>query len=401
VELFINIDLMDQTNRYDIIIAGSGASGLSLLWHILQSHTLRQKRILLIDRILKPVNDKTWCFWDNSRMPFKGLIHHTWGRLEVEAYGNTFTETLEKYRYHCMRSADYSADLLKLADKSPNVTMLETDIKGFRSNNGEAVAETSAGIFTATYIFQSALKPPALKDSKNDILLKQHFMGWEIKTRENRFDPDKVTLMDFDVPQVGGVTFFYILPFSETEALIEYTFFTSTVLSDEEYERGIVDYLQNKLNLEEGSYTITRKEKGVIPMEDRRYPSLYCEGVYNLGTSGGLTKPSTGYTFTRIHRHSRNIVNALEAGKIPSLDPTSPYRFRVYDMMLLWLLKNRPETSVTIFRDLFKRNSFDRILTFLEENTHLGQELKIFSSLPYMPFFQSIWKMKHRIFTGA
>jgi len=36
-------------DSYDIIIAGAGASGLSLIWYILQSETLRDKKILLLD----------------------------------------------------------------------------------------------------------------------------------------------------------------------------------------------------------------------------------------------------------------------------------------------------------------------------------------------------------------
>jgi lycopene beta-cyclase len=69
--------------------------------------------------------------------------------------------------------------------------------------------------------------------------------------------------------------------------------------------------------------------------------------------------------------------------------------------MLLWLLESEPEVCKKIFHDLFDRNSFDRILQFLEEDTHLLQEISIFSSLPYIPFFKAIYKMKHRILTGA
>ena len=136
-------------------------------------------------------------------------------------------------------------------------------------------------------------------------------------------------------------------------------------------------------------------------MEDRRYSTEWCEGVFNIGTVGGLTKPSTGYTFTRIHRQSRDILEALEKNRTPGLNRASAYRFRVYDMMLLYILETYPEKSVTIFRELFKRNTFDRILQFLEEKTSFHQELAIFASLPYMPFFRAIWNTKQRILTGA
>jgi lycopene beta-cyclase len=392
---------MEQRNQFDIIIAGAGASGLSLIWFLLHSKKFRDSQILLVDRTLQPVNDKTWCFWDKSDMPFKNLIHHTWHSLEVSAHNHTYTGELKQYKYHCMRSVDYASEMFRFLSSKSNVTLLETDVEGFLNHGENAEIVTAKGSFRAPWIFQSALKPPGLSRSRMDVSLMQHFMGWEIETKKSLFDPDKATLMDFDVPQQNGVTFLYVLPFSETVALIEYTLFSGEILTDEQYEEGIRDYLQKRYHLKEEDYTINRKEKGVIPMEDRHYPSWYCPRVLNIGTIGGLTKPSTGYTFTRIHRHSEEIVQALEQGEKPPESKASSYRFRVYDMMLLYLLENHSTTSITIFSELFKHNRFDRILQFLEEKTHPGQEIKIFSSLPYMPFFKSIWKIKHRILTGA
>jgi lycopene beta-cyclase len=402
MELFI-LQSMNQPADYDIIIAGAGAAGLSLLWHLLNSEdkSVRNASILVADQSLTPANDKTWCFWDADTMPFGNLVHHTWHSLEVKAHSQIFCERLKAYRYHCMRSIDYSKKILELAENQPNVKLLATGIRGFQPAGDLAVMETGEGSFTAKRIFQSALKPPGFNRARMDISLKQHFLGWEIESKKDLFDPDKATLMDFDIDQSRGVTFMYLLPFSANSALIEHTLFTSSLLSDEEYESEIRAYLNNVYSLQDDEYSIVRKEKGVIPMEDRRYSSMWCNRVYNIGTVGGLTKPSTGYTFTRIHRQSLEIVRAIEQKREPEISAGSSYRFRVYDMMLLWLLEKRPETSVIIFRELFRKNSFDRILDFLEEKTTFAQELKIFASLPYLPFFTSIWKMKHRIFTGA
>lgn len=392
---------MSEPERFDIIIAGAGAAGLSLLWKLLKSNKLKESRILLIDSNLKPTDDKTWCFWDDQSVQLDEFIYHTWNTLEVTAHKNNFIENLSKYSYNCIRSMDYSRRIIGYAKQSENVTLLETEILGFSAGKNFAEVKTSAGKFKAPWIFQSALKPPGLEQSKTDISLMQHFMGWEITTQQNLFKVDKATLMDFDIPQSNGVTFLYVLPFSKNKALIEYTLFSGQLLTEDEYENGLKNYLRDKYDLTEGSYTIQRKEKGVIPMEDRRYPAWYCDRVLNMGTMGGLTKPSTGYTFTRIQRHSNQIVKALKQETAPPVSGVSSYRFRVYDMMLLYLLKNDVSTSIIIFRELFKRNRFDRILEFLEEKTDPGQEIKIFASLPYLPFFKAIWKMKHRILTGA
>jgi len=392
---------MQKNTKYDLIIAGAGAAGLSLMWYLLQSDKLKEKNILLVDKFLKPNNDKTWCFWDDQYLPLDDIINHTWNQLEVIAYENRYHEKMDKYGYHCVKSGDYTARMLQIADQQKNITMLESGITGFSSSGDKGIIYTDKGDYEAEWIFQSALRPANYQELKSDISLKQHFLGIEIKTKKDLFDPDLVTLMDFDTDQNHGVTFFYVLPFSKNEALIEYTFFTENVLSDEEYMAGIKNHLAERYNLSDDDYEITREEKGVIPMEDRRYPGWYNDRVMNIGTVGGLTKPSTGYTFTRIHRHCAEIVSELEKGNRPPETGASSYRFRVYDMMLLYILKHEPKTSVKIFHDLFKKNSFERILTFLEEETTLPAEISIFSTLPYLPFFKSIWKMKHRILTGA
>lgn len=392
---------MTKTSHYDIIIAGAGASGLSLLWYLLESVELRDKQILLLDLSLKPTDDKTWCFWEDADLPEKKLVRRSWSTLEVRAFDNIYSETLNRFRYRCMRSLDYTRTILEMARNHDSVTCIESAINGFDSGDDYGIVHTNSGSFTADWVFQSVLKPKNFAQQPVDVSLRQHFMGWEIETRQPVFDPDKVMLMDFDTSQKNGVTFFYILPFSTTNALVEYTFFTEDILSEKEYAAGIRSYLKNRYELGDQSYSITRTEFGAIPMEDRRYPAWFNDRVMNIGTVGGLTKPSTGYTFTRIHRHSKVIAEALEQGKAPPVSNRSSYRFRVYDMMLLYLLAEEPAVCKQIFHDMFKNNSFETILRFLEENTHPGQELSIFASLPSSPFFRAIYQMKHRIFTGA
>lgn len=240
--------------------------------------------------------------------------------------------------------------------KSVNtVTMLEADIIGFTTSGERAKVDTSVGIFEADWIFQSAIKPPSLDRAVSDIRLKQHFLGWEIETPSPLFDPNKVTLMDFDVPQKNGVTFLYELPFQPNKSLIEYTLFSDKLLDEEEYTKGLELYIADKYSLKPGDFTIHRHEKGVIPMEDTRYPGWYTQRVMNIGTVGGLTKPTTGYTFTRIHHHSKQIIEALEQGNTPPVSNGSDYRFRVYDIMLLYLLQHHHKHLLKFSIDCFKK----------------------------------------------
>lgn len=392
---------MKQNNRYDVIIAGAGASGLSLLWYFLKSEALGHLKILLIDIDLTPKDDKTWCFWDSGSFPIDDIYHHTWKNLQVNAYSQSLREELSLYKYHCIRSLDYAEKILNMAKANNRVKLIETEILDFTHDQNTGIISTKKGEFTAETIFQSVLKSRDFQESKVDISMFQHFLGWEIEIDKDLFDPDTALLMDFDVDQQHGFTFIYELPFSKNKALFEYTLFSPDILNESEYENGILTYIKNKYGLNRKDFKIARKEKGAIPMEDRKYSSWYCPRVMNLGTVGGLTKPTTGYTFRRIHERCQMIVDSLENNKPIPDHPPSSYRFRVYDMMLLNILTKDTDTSVRIFYDLFRKNGFDRILQFLEEKTSFQQELAIFSSLPYAPFFKSIYDMKHRIFTGA
>lgn len=389
---------MAQDSKYDYIIAGAGAAGLSLLWHLLNS-PLKEKKILVVDSSFQIRADKTWCFW--SECPsFSDIIYHTWDKLEVISGGEIFTKALNACSYHCIRSEDYQKKIFKKAREFDTVSFLETGIIEFIDKTDSGMALTNTGSYEAEWIFQSIVDPGTYPSPIVDNALIQHFTGWEIEVKKDLFDSDKATLMDFDTEQKKGLTFLYTLPYSSQKALVEYTIFSDTLLEKYQYESALREYLEKRFSLKNGEYLVTRTENGTIPMEDRRVPGFYNSRTLNIGTSGGVTKPTTGYTFTRAHLHSQQITGLLQKGNPPP-PFTSSYRFRVYDIMLLYLLKNEPVNSRNIFHELFKKNDIETVLQFLDEKTSFPEELKIFSRLPYAPFFRSIYKMKHRIFTGA
>lgn len=392
---------MADQNRFDIIIAGAGAAGLSLLWRIMESPVLQDANILLIDQSFEPKNDKTWCFWEEIELPDSALLYHSWNNLLVKINGETYSEKLGRYQYQCLRSIDFERVVLNRAEANSKVTFLSADILDFSSGDKKGIVHTSNGAFEANYVFQSVKKPRNFDSLEVDIALTQHFMGWEIETEYDLFDEQVATFMDFDVAQEHGLTFVYLLPFSKTKALVEYTIFSKNILDREKYKEQIEAYLKETCQLNKNQYSIQREEFGAIPMEDRKYPAWYCKHVFNNGTVAGIAKPSTGYTFSRIQKHSKDIVQALENGKKLPATRSSSYRFRVYDLMMLYILDRERENAINVFNNLFRKNSFDRVMQFLAEETNFFQELSIFSGMPYMPFFRSIYRMKHRIFFGA
>lgn len=387
---------MNASNRYDYIIAGAGASGLSLAWHLIHS-PLKHKKVLVVDSDLTPKNNKTWCFWHKGKPPFDELIHKTWTRAEVVIENEEISDDLNHYPYHSIKSGDFKKYILDELQNYNSVDLVEAPIEQIIGHEKEPALKTDTKSYSGQYIFQSCFVPPQFNSSKIRYPLIQSFLGYDIETQQSIFDIDTFTLMDFDETYEDGLAFIYVLPWARGNALVEYTIFASQVQPHTYYQKKIELYLSNKYNLKRIDYQIDRTEYGEIPMQDLPYAPWYQPSVMNLGMSGGLTKPSTGYTFTRIQQHAKQIVEQLQQNGTPALPYRSSFRYRAYDLWLLQIMHERPDKALEIFHDLFANNKIDDIFKFLAEENTLLEDLKIMSSVPYNPFLKAIWKTRKRL----
>lgn len=381
---------------YDYIIAGAGASGLSLAWKMLHS-PLSEKNMLIIDQSLTPTNDKTWCFWDATDPPFAELIYRKWNKAEVNTFDSRTIELLNTYTYYCLRSIDFGRHVLSKLKNHPNFDLLEGSITDLSFNKRNPILHTDSDSFKAEYIFQSCFDPWNNTGDQPRHPLLQHFVGWEISTSKPVFDKDVFTLMDFDQTFEDGIAFIYLLPWSQTSALIEYTIFSDTLLDKKKYEEKISLYLNNRFNVKPVDYTIERKEFGKIPMADRPHKPWYKPNILNLGTVGGVTKPSTGYTFKRIQQQTDAIVKDLLSSRKIQPQPVSRKRYRAYDLWLLQIIDRHPKDALKVFNHLFQNNSLDKVFQFLAEESSIKNDLKIMSSVPNIPFLRAIWETSNRL----
>lgn len=373
---------------YDLIIAGGGMSGLSLAWYLAEGGYAG--KVLIVDSTFAPINDKTWCFWTKEAPPFKEIIFRTWNKAFFSALELDAFIYLQDYSYHAIRSSDFREYVLRNLKNRANFDLLEENILDVSSNSNNAVLLTKNGnTYTADHIFQSVFKPQ-WNPPKYPLI--QHFLGFEISTEHSVFDPATFTIMDFDETFTDGVSFMYVLPFSHNEALLEFTVFSETILDKDIYQDKIEEYMLSKFGLHHSEYEVERTEYGEIPMQDLNYQPLYENNIINLGIVGGLTKPSTGYTFLKTQNYCKSLAKNLIAGKSPTLPPRSKFRYRFYDLLLLHILSTSTKDSLEVFRDLFRKNSTDSIFRFLSEESNFAQDLKIMSSVPYVPFFKAIAK---------
>ncbi|MBW3468248.1 lycopene cyclase family protein [Arthrospiribacter ruber] len=384
-----------MSKNYDYIFAGSGLAGLSLLYRLLTEEEFCKKRVLVIDQSQKNQNDRTWCFWERDNGPFEQLISKQWSSLRFFSPSVTREFALREYRYKMIQSGDFYRHVLDFVAGFPNVEFLKEKIEEIGDSENGAFVKTENNTYTADFVFNSTSLFYPIMGEENTLL--QHFMGWFIQCEQPVFDAEVGTLMDFTVSQFHGTTFMYMLPITENEALVEYTLFSRNVLGKSSYEIALREYIKNNLQLDD--YKILHREFGVIPMSKAKFPRYVGEKkrIINIGTAGGHTKASSGYTFQFVQDQVSRIVGALKKGESPLV--TLSWRdkmFQWYDMTLLDVLLDKKIEGEELFSLLFKGNDPERILAFLANESGFWEEFKIRNSVPFWPFFTSGMKELYR-----
>ena len=184
-----------------------------------------------------------------------------------------------------------------------------------------------------------------------------------------------------------GILALCMLPFSEHEALVEYTLFSEKVLPKEEYENAIKDYLNSKLGVT--AYTINEVEQGNIPMTCFDFTQENTNRVLKIGLAGGWAKASTGYTFFKSHKKVQQLVTHLKAEK-PLLKFSNKGRFWFYDLLLLDILQRSNHLGAAIFESLFKNRNPQLIFKFLDEETNFFEEVFIMAAPKPWPFIKAL-----------
>ena len=377
---------------YDYIITGAGCAGISLLLHILQEPELQGKRILIIDSSRKTKNDHTWCYWEEKDGFLENLVHHQWESLVFHSERETIPLNISPYKYKMIRSVDLYAYAKNVTLKRKKVTWLNGTVSEAGNENALAFVVVDGVKYTAQYVFNSILFDKNKEAFEKDTCYKliQHFKGWVIESNQPIFNPNEATFMDFRVGQELGDTFVYVLPTSTTGALVEYTFFNQQLLDSATYDTLLKDYLKKYWDLT--SFKITEIEYGMIPMTNHQFEGN--DGnVINIGTAGGWTKASSGFTFQFIQRKTAAIVKALVKEKSPIIKKRSSDNFfKLYDATLLNVLVNRKMSGRDVFYKLFTKQKSSLIFKFLDNETSLVEDLKILSSVPTTIFLPTALK---------
>ncbi|MER6020004.1 lycopene cyclase family protein [Streptomyces anulatus] len=395
----------------DVVIVGAGAAGLSLAYRLTDqraegvgarsARSVRPApRVILIDApagLLRPP-ERTWCFWEQGDGDFEEVVAKSWERLCVRGpSGQVWGSRPHPWRYKMIRSSAFDEFVDARLARSPLAERVTATVHRLtETGEGVLVSGTLPGgrelRLRAGWVYDS--RPlPKLPPARTTLL--QHFRGWfvQLDTRKadaaSLFDADSACLMDFRTPQPEhGLSFGYVLPLGPDRALVEYTEFSAAPLPTEAYDAALRHYTSEILKL--GSFDLDDTEQGVIPMTDARFPRQVGHRVFRIGTSGGATRPATGYTFAAVQRQSRAIADAYRSGAVPVPPPPHARRSLAMDAVMLRALDTGRVRGADFFTGLFERMPMERMLRFLDGRTSVREDLLLGFSTPVLPMLRTV-----------
>jgi len=351
--------------EFDYIIIGGGCAGLSLAYELEIHKKLEDKTLAIIEPRSEYKRDKTWSFWKVISHNFDDCVKKSWKEFSIKLPSNSKVIKCDNLPYQSIDSGLFYKKIIDKLEKNKNIKFFK-NIKDLSINNA--------------FVFNSV---PSLNDNRSNLW--QHFYGIEIETNEDFFNDNTVDLMDFDCDQRNNVHFFYTLPFTKKRAMIETTWLSKKDESLKDYESQVKNYI-NYLGIKD--YKINFKEEGAIPLfhlinENKK-------NKINIGTAGGMTRLSTGYTFLNIQEHCKyirmNIENIKDAKKY---ELGKKYHF--LDKVFLRVLKKYPEKMPSIFSNMF--SSFPVVaIKFLSNKSNFFEDLLIILKMPKWIFIKALFK---------
>ncbi len=351
--------------EFDYIIIGGGCAGLSLAYELEINNKLKEKSLAIIEHRSHYKRDKTWSFWKVFDHNFEDCVIKSWNNFTINTKEGFNKLNSSKFPYQSIDSGKFYKKINSKLSKNSNISFFK-DLNEIKSAN--------------SIIFNSVFDHKLDKSH-----LWQHFQGVEIETQKDIFDDGILNLMDFNCDQKNYVHFFYTLPFSGNKALVETTWLSDLENQDlMNYDLQLENYIKNNLRIK--NYKINFVEKGAIPLF---YPSVKKnKKIINIGSAGGMTRLSTGYTFLNIQEHSKYIRENLEKIEIKKKYNLGK-KYEFLDQIFLKVIKNNPEKMPGIFYKIFQ-NSSDTVIKFLSNKSSIFEDLRIISKMPKMTFLKAL-----------
>lgn len=377
---------------FDIVIVGGGLSGLALAAELALAE-FSQLKVLVLEQRQTYVRNRTWSYWKTPKNPphrYSHLERQRWTQWRVQQGARicqqaspTATGSGEATSY-CTLDGDvfYSAALHAISQSSHVELRLGTSVRQIVGGDTPNVVTHDGEVIPAIWVFDA--RPP-LHINANGLV--QQFVGYEIQADHDAFDTSAVELMHFQ-PSTSGLHFFYVLPYSHRNALVE-----TTWISPASFKPDFRAELQPFIAALVGSaaYEVVYEEKGSLSLSDVTTPlALH---VAPLGRGAGTLRASTGYAFLETLSHVEQIAASLKkymgTGDLIDWPPPPFTRSAVdewMDTVFLKVLACDWSMGSAYFMQLFERVDADTMVAFLSGRANWRQRLSVASALPTLPF---------------
>ena len=379
---------------YDYVFVGLGASNSLLLFSLLKNRLHVPYSFAIVEPSQKDLNDKTYCFWaspeDAIVQDLQEIIGHTYRKISFETGKSC---SLENQRYYYINSLSLYAHTQAVIEKA-GIPLFRGEVQSIHpllsERNEEYYSLEGLGfpMYAKRVLDSRPFPPPTLRI--NEVFLNQSFFGLHVSFDREVFAPDTFEMMNFDVAQEGATQFFYILPFSASEGMVELTRFGTERIEKEHAKKLVMENIQQRF----GDFNIVAEEIGCIPMTNYAFPKSELAGVLHTGSRGNLIKPSTGYAFKKMYDFAELVQSHISNGKVDAFHAIAlktKKRFQFYDSLLLLILMRWPAEGKRVFTTLFQSQSVATVFSFLDEKSSWRKELSIFTSLPLIPFLKSLF----------
>lgn len=373
--------IYNALDKADIVIIGAGCAGLSLARRL---SNVAQSKITLIDPCQQRL-PHILAYWDNGEPALdlaRPLSCGEWVHWQFQDGKKRVRHTAKNHIYRAIQSDVFESALKKDLQSKGHVNFRKTSVMHIEKHGHDACVHLRDGTRIKTLLVFDT-RPP----QPDQVPIKKHFLGWRIRAEGPLFNPTTVTLMDFQRGDQDAVRFFYILPFSEHEALVEATVCSKATQCLTWYERQMSHYLSKTRGI--GAFKILKREQGIIPLSWHDIDED--NGIYPVGLRAGAMRLSSGRAFSQIQRQAYAISEAYAAGEPIIIEPGCDRVEQWMDHIVLRTLRQKPHYAPDLFLHIAHMLNGDHFAAFMQGHAGWPIRSRLIACLPSIPFINAVF----------
>ena len=368
----------------DLCIIGGGCAGLSLARYLAQDQS-SNCRVVVLEPRNSYQNDRSWCFWSAGAPDLSPMASHRWERWAVSDDTSRIVHSDPQNAYCHIPAGTFYQCALRDIHGSENVELKTgVSVTAVSEDDTGVLLCTSAGRLRAKWAVDT--RPP-IHRSFNKSVMFQVFLGAEIKTKRDTFDPTTVSLMEDIHTDNRGIFFTYVLPFSPNRALVEFTGLCREPLTPTSLEGDlshVIDVVAKR-----SPYVALRHERAILPMGLPQIIDQPNHRVVTAGIAAGALRPSTGYGLVRINRWAALCAEAIAKTGRPTKQLPDPWTRRWMDAVFLRVIRNNPSIAPGVFTSMARGMTARSFASFLSDMATPSDVFRCVRSLPSMPFLRA------------